>query len=213
MLPGDVKLELVKLPNGIYMGKYEVTQGQWQALMKTSIHDMEKIKDRGSLIGVGSRHPMYFVNWNDANDFCKKLNEDGYAPSGYKFTLPTESQWVYACRAGTTTNYSYGDASDTNKMNFNGNFPYGGGEKGIYRGGTVEVGSLGYENAYGLSDMHGNVYEMCQDKWRSDSSFRVVRGGGWGNSAQDCRSASRDGHYPTIRRNNVGFRVALVPVK
>ena len=98
-------------------------------------------------------------------------------------------------------------------MNFDGNYPYGGGEKGICRGGTVEVGSLGYENAYGLSDMHGNVREWCQDKLSSDSSARVTRGGCWNSDADSCRSVYRVGYYPTFRRHTIGFRVALVPVK
>ena len=201
------------------MGKYEVTQGQWQALMKTSIHDMEKKKSYGlgHLVGVGSRHPMYFVNWNDANDFCKKLNDDGYAPSGYKFTLPTEAQWEFACRAGTESAYSY----DTNEVAL-ADFAWFGKASGS---GTHEVGLL-RSNGLGFYDMHGNVWEWCLDNYThvlsnvkaevtrnyrdSAGSPRVGRGGSWSNCAARCRSAYRSGWNPDVRRNYLGFRVALV---
>ena len=211
-LPGGVELNLVKLPKGFFMGKYEVTQGQWNALMDKNFrwHYENRSWKSDNIVGEDNDYPMYFVNWNDAKAFCAKLNSQGYAPKGWKFTLPTEEQWEYACRAGTTTNFSYGDASDAEKMNFDGNYPYGGGSKGAYRKGTVEVGSLGYENAYGLSDMHGNVWEWCLD---ASGSYRVMRGGSWSSYAQGCRSAIRDLSDPTYRDANVGFRVALVPVQ
>ena len=230
-----VTLEMVKIPNGhfvredgktitisrdFWLGTYEVTQEQWQAEMGSNPSFFK-----------GSNRPVENVRWEDAIEFCNKLNERyaGKLPviNGvrYQFDLPTEAQWEYACRAGTTTHYSYGDASDTSKMNFDGDYPYGGGAKGVDRGKTVEVGSLEYKNAFGLYDMHGNVWEWCKD-WYGDytgdatdpvgpssGSFRVCRGGSWYSGAECCRSAYRFNREPDVRRDNLGFRLALVPVQ
>ena len=241
-LPGGVKLEMVKIPAGeflrddgkmvrltksYWLGKYEVTNEQWRAVMSgrrasrdgTVLSDPSKWKE--------SKRPVEGVSWNDAMDFCKRLNElyADQLPRGYRIDLPTEAQWEYACRAGTTTNYSYGNASDTDKMNFEGNYPYGGGSKGVYRAATVDVGSLGYKNAFGLYDMHGNVWEWCRDWYEtygSDTtdptgpvagSKRVVRGGSWNDYACDCRSARRFNFDSGYRLIILGFRPALVPVQ
>ena len=241
-LPGGVKLEMVKIPAGeflrddgkmvrltksYWLGKYEVTNEQWRAVMSgrrasrdgTVLSDPSKWKE--------SKRPVEGVSWNDAMDFCKRLNElyADQLPRGYRIDLPTEAQWEYACRAGTTTNYSYGNASDTDKMNFEGNYPYGGGSKGVYRAATVDVGSLGYKNAFGLYDMHGNVWEWCRDWYETyggdttdptgpaTGSLRVRRGGSWFSSARDCRSASRYDFDPGYRNSFLGFRLALVPVQ
>ena len=240
-LPGGVQLKMIKVEPGsfmmgsengesdekpvhrvtltkpYYLGETEVTQAQWRAVMGNNPSHFQ-----------GDSRPVEQVNWNDAMAFCRKLNDQGKAPKGWKFTLPTEAQWEYACRAGTTTNYSYGDASDVEKMNFDGNYPYGGGSKGVYRQETVAVKSLGYKNAWGFYDMHGNVYEWCLDWYGSRSyssgvvtdpqgpdsgSRRVLRGGGWHNRARRCRSASRDDDGPGFRFSYFGFRLALVPAQ
>ena len=159
--------------------------------------------------------PVENVRRGDAKEFCKELNRlyAGKLPQGYKFDLPTEAQWEYACRAGTTTAYSYGDSSDTDKMNYD-----------VCFGPTVDVGSLGYKNAWGLYDMHGNVWEWCRD-WYGDysdgavtdpvgprtGSYRVLRGGSWGGDARGCRSANRLNWGPDNRSSCLGFRLALVP--
>ena len=207
----------VTLTQAYYLGETEVTQAQWRAVMGNNPSRFQR-----------DSRPVEQVSWNDAMAFCKKLNDEGRAPKGWKFTLPTEAQWEFACRAGTTTNYSYGDASDVQKMNFDGNYPYGGGSKGVYRQETVAVKSLGYKNAWGFYDMHGNVYEWCLDWYGSRSysseavtdpqgpqngSDRVLRGGGWCTYAQNCRSANRNNDYPDYRYYYYGFRVALVPVQ
>ena len=241
-LPGGVILEMVKIPAGeflrddgkmvrltksYWLGKYEVTNEQWRAVMSgrrasqdgTVLSDPSKWKE--------SKRPVEGVSWNDAMDFCKRLNElyADQLPRGYRIDLPTEAQWEYACRAGTTTNYSYGNASDTDKMNFEGNYPYGGGSKGVYRAATVDVGSLGYKNAFGLYDMHGNVWEWCRDWYEtygSDTtdptgpatgSKRVARGGSWNDYSSDCRSVRRFNFDPGCRLIILGFRLALVPVQ
>ena len=244
-LPNGVSLEMVKITAGTFMmgspssesgrwyyekqhqvtlskdywlGKYEVTQAQWQAVMGNNPSYFK-----------GDNRPVERVSWNEAKAFCEKLNERyaGKLPRGYKFDLPTEAQWEYACRAGTTTAYSYGDSSDTDKMNYDGNYPYGpGAVKGVHRKQTVDVGSLGYKNAWGLYDMHGNVEEWCRD-WYGDysnsavtdpvgpqtGSYRVIRGGGWGHYARDCRSAYRDCGSPGDCLGNLGLRLALAPVQ
>ena len=230
-LPQGKKLEMVKIQAGsfqrngntvtltkpFYLGKYEVTQAQWKAVMGSNPSSFK-----------GDNLPVECISWHDAKEFCKKLNEiyAGKLPAGYQFDLPTEAQWEYACRAGTTTNYSYGDASDASKMNFDGNYPFGGGAKDVYREKTVEVGSLGYKNAFGLYDMHGNVWEWCRDWYGaypggsvtdpvgpSSGSYRVIRGGSWSRYALNCRSASRSSRDPSYRSSSRGFRLALVPIQ
>jgi formylglycine-generating enzyme required for sulfatase activity len=172
----------------------------------------------------GPRRPVEQVSWDDAMQFCETLtaigHRDGWLPENWKFTLPTEAQWEYACRAGTDTPFSYGSSSDASKMNFDGYNP----NKGVYRR-TVDVGSLGYCNQFGLYDMHGNVFEWCldyygayttgsvRDPFRATGTFRVMRGGSWYDGAQDCRSAFRRRHDPTNRGSIVGFRLALVEVQ
>ena len=212
----DEKQHPVTLSKDYWLGKYEVTQAQWQAVMGNNPSEFK-----------GDNRPVEKVSWDEAKQFCDKLNKRyaGKLPRGYKFDLPTEAQWEYACRAGTTTAYSYGDSSDTDKMNYDGNYPCGpGAVKGEYRQHTVAVGSLGYKNAWGLYDMHGNVYELCRD-WYGDyspgavtdpvgprtGSDRVYRGGSWGNNAGCCRSAGRFNWEPGVCSNDLGFRLALVP--
>lgn len=241
-LPGGVKLEMVKIPVGeflrddgkkvrltksFWLGKYEVTNEQWRAVMsgRRASQDGKDLSDPSKW--KGAKRPVECVSWNDAMDFCKRLNEL-YAdklPRGYRIDLPTEAQWEYACRAGTTTNYSYGNASDNDKMNCDGNGPYGGGSKGVYRETTVDVGSLGYKNVFGLYDMHGNVFEMCRDWYKSyggdttdpagpaAGSKRVIRGGSWNDYASCCRSGYRFSLVPSNRIIIIGFRVALVQVQ
>jgi len=244
-LPGNVTLELVRIPKGEFMmgspateagrlddeiqhrvtltkdfflGKYEVTQAQWQAVMGNNPSYFR-----------GLRLPVENVSWHDAIQFCETLtatgHREGWLPENWKFTLPTEAQWEYACRAGTDTPFSYGSSSDASKMNFDGNNPYGGANRGVDRQSTVEVGSLGYRNNFGLYDMHGNVWEWCLDYYGSFSrgavsdpvcesgSDRVLRGGCWFSYAMGCRSASRNYYYPALRPISVGFRLALVEVQ
>ncbi|MBR2364853.1 MAG: formylglycine-generating enzyme family protein [Lentisphaeria bacterium] len=206
----------VILTDDYWMGRFEVTQAQYEAVMKTNPSYF-----------TGSNRPVEQVSWMDAKAFCDKLNERyaGRLPAGYRFDLPTEAQWEYACRARTKTNYSYGDASDASKMNYDGNYPFGGGSIGTYRQSTVDVGSLGYKNAFGLYDMHCNVWEWCRDWYAgytedttdpsgpATGSFRVLRGGGWNDNARICRSAYRSFNSPGDGDNNIGFRLALVPVQ
>src|SRR5205823_8267237 len=133
-----------------------------------------------------------------------------------------EAEWEYACRAGTTTAFSFGDSLSSEQANFDGNYPYGGAPKGVYRQKTVAVGSF-QPNGFGLYDMHGNVWEWCED-WYHDSyngaptdgsawlsggeqKYRVLRGGSWGYHAYYLRSAGRNGYTPAFRDDTYGFRV------
>ena len=211
-------LHKVKLTKDYWLGKYEVTQAQWKAVMGNNPSRSKR-----------DNRPVEKVSWDEAKSFCDQLNERyaGKLPHGYKFDLPTEAQWEYACRAETTTAYSYGDSSDTVKMNYLGHFPCGPhAAKGVFRGRTVDVGSLGYKNAWGLYDMHGNVREWCRDLYGSyrdgggavtdpvgpqTGSARVLRGGGWVSEAWRCRSAYRYYYNPYTRDFDLGFRLALVP--
>ena len=177
-----------------FMGKYVVTQAQWQAVMG---NNPSRFK--------GASRPVEMVSWNDATAFCQKLSQI----TGKKYSLPSESQWEYACRAGTTTPFYFGETITSELVNYDGNYTYADAPKGIYREETTNVGIFP-PNAFGLYDMHGNVYEWCQDVWHDDyngaptdgsawetggnSSRRVCRGGSWYIYPWWCRSAYRDSY-------------------
>ncbi|MFM6871578.1 MAG: formylglycine-generating enzyme family protein [Dolichospermum sp.] len=136
------------------------------------------------------------------------------------YRLPTEAQWEYACRAGTTTPFHFGDRITTDLANYDGNYTYGDGLKGVHRKGTTDVGSFP-PNAFGLHDMHGNVWEWCQDDWHDNyegapidgttwinlSNRKVLRGGSWNYYPVLCRSASRNWDNAKFNYDNFGFRV------
>ncbi len=196
--------------DGFWMGKTEVTQEQYQAIVGSNPSYFK-----------GPKNPVESISWEDAMEFCRKLSQR----TGQTFTLPTEAQWEYACRAGTTTPFHFGDTISTIQANYDGNSTYGNGVKGEYRQRTVPAGSFAL-NAFGLYDMHGNVWEWCAD-WYGDytserqknptgpstGSDRVFRGGCWRNDPRDCRSANRDSHSPGARSYSLGFRVCLSPVR
>jgi len=203
----------VTLTKGFWLGRHEVTQRQWQSVMG---------KNPSQFKSAGLDAPVELVSWDDCQEFLKKLN----APAGHEYRLPTEAEWEYACRAGTATAFHYGDDLDSSQANFDGNHPLGNGRKGEWRETTVKVGSF-LPNAWGLYDMHGNVFEWCQDRYgdypsgavtdpagKGTGSFRVFRGGCWFIFATFCRSASRSWFTPTYSFSFLGFRVALAaPVR
>jgi formylglycine-generating enzyme required for sulfatase activity len=202
---GDQPLHRVALTKSFYLGRTEVTQGQWKAVMGTTPW-------KGySFVKEGGDYPAVYVSWEDAVEFCRKLS----AKEGVEYRLPTEAEWEYACRAGTTTVYSFGD--DESQL----------GEYAWIEENTQYAGE-GYDhivgqkkpNPWGLYDMHGNVFEWCQDwygEYPSDDvtdpvgpdsgSYRVSRGGGWFSSAVYCRSAVRLWITPSGRDFSLGFRV------
>ncbi|NJK72926.1 MAG: formylglycine-generating enzyme family protein [Oscillatoriales cyanobacterium RU_3_3] len=192
-----------------YAGKYPITQEQWQAVIGTNPSAFKRDK-----------YPVHIVIWHDAVEFCRKLSQK----TGHSYRLPSEAEWEYACRAGTTTPFSFGETITADLVNYNGNYPYGSAPKGTYRQQTTNVGSFP-PNSFGLYDMHGNVWEWCSDKWHDNyngaptngsswetggSEYRVLRGGSWVNFAVACRSAFRYRNSAVVRGRGIGFRVVLV---
>ncbi len=200
----------VTITNGFWMGKYEVTQGQCQSVMGDN---PSKFTD------CGANCPVEQVNWDDIQVFLKRLNAKN---DGYEYSLPSEAQWEYAARAGTTTAFAYGDSLNSSQANFDGNYPYAS-TKGTYIRKTVTVGNY-RPNAWGLYDMHGNVWEWVQDIYNSsyqdlpsdgtanlsvgDSSVRALRGGSFADLATGARSANRGREASSVRDVFGGFRVA-----
>ena len=203
---GNEKPHQVRITRPFSLGKYEVTQEQWKAVMGT---DPSPSK--------GPNLPVEKVSWNDCRQFLEKLNAK-CRPEDGKFQLPTEAQWEYACRAGTTTNYCCGD--DLSKLAEYAWF--GNMSERNPTGGSHPVGEKS-PNAWGLCDMHGNVSEWCQD-WRGESTaeaatdpsgpatgvLRVSRGGSWKGPASDCQSAAHQDHFPGLGDLGQGFRVCRV---
>lgn len=200
----------VTISQGFLLGKFEVTQGQWQAVMGTNPSEFEN---------CGSNCPVERVSWDDAQEFIKRLNAKN---DGYEYRLPSEAEWEYACRAGTTAAFAFGDSLNSSQANFNGNYPHDS-TKDQYLKKTVAVGSY-RSNAWGLYDMHGNVWEWVEDIYNSnyqgvrsdglanasvgDSTYRGLRGGGWYFTGVQSRSAFRFRLNPGNRNANLGFRVA-----
>ncbi|MFA5257091.1 MAG: formylglycine-generating enzyme family protein [Opitutales bacterium] len=210
----------VTLSKGFWLGKYEITQGQWTALMGSN---------PSSFTYSGRAAPVENVSWDDAMEFCntlmRKERSAGRLTAGYEYTLPTEAQWEYACRAGTAGAFHYGDNLDSDMANFDGNYPFGRGAEGVFRERTMAVGKF-RQNAWGLFDMHGNVWEWCRDGYgayptgnvtdpagATTVEKRVVRGGSWADDAGFCRSARRYYYEPGYSKRDLGFRLALAPVQ
>lgn len=199
----------VTLTKGFYVGIHPVTQAQWKAVMGT---DPSHFK--------GPNRPVECVSWDDCREFCEKLT--AHLQGRVTVRLPTEAEWEYACRAGTTTEFHFGDVINTDLGNYDGNYQWNGSPKGEYRKETTDVGSFP-ANTWGLFDMHGNVWEWCEDRYgpytgggQSDpvnlnkqSVARVVRGGSWNGDPGYCRSAYRDWHRPGYRNYYVGVRVCF----
>ncbi len=199
----------VKLTKAFYMGKFEVTQLQYRVIMHQN----------KSKFG-GDKLPVENVNWHQARQFLKRLSDK----TGMKFRLPTEAEWEYACRAGTTTAFNVGTTLDSSLANYKAKTPYADGVAGEYLKRTNNVGYYP-PNAFGLYDMHGNVWEWCSDLYNKDyykisplvdpkgsqksNSGRVIRGGAWNKKAYKCRSADRNHRWPKTNQPHIGFRVVV----
>ena len=201
----DESQQKVTLSKGFYLASHTVTQACWREVMGNNPSHFK-----------GNDLPVEEVSWDECQQFLQTLSErDGHA-----YRLPTEAEWEFACRGATTTPFSFGETISTDQANYNGDYPYGDAEKGLNREKTTPVGSFP-SNAWGLHDMHGNVWEWCQD-WYGDYSqgevvdpqgpqegeSRVLRGGSFDNGARFVLSAYRTWYVPTNRAYDVGFRAA-----
>lgn len=231
-------VHLVKLES-FQIGRYPVTQVQWIAVMgrlpDTLVVGHEdwkgfvewykqfrpelieaKLEEEAMKSFIGDDLPVVGVSWEKAKEFLKEL--------GDQYRLPTESEWEYAARAGTTTAYAFGQTVTSEHVNFNGEHQVGRDVKGKFRRGLVPVGSLGMPNGWGIYDMHGNVWEWCEDRWHDnyegapkdgrawesgESEYRVVRGGSWDYNGDYCRSANRGRYLPGDRYDVIGLRIVV----
>lgn len=230
--PGENQVE-VTLSRGFWMAKFETTQGDWKRTMG------ELPGPLTAELPEGDAYPVGNVNFAETEAYCAKLTEkahaDGSLPEGWEFRLPTEAQWEYACRAGTTTATSFGDTLSSKQANFKGENPKYGSEPGPSLGVAAKVGSYP-ANAWGLHDMHGNIFEWCRDwfhmrlpggtdpdlydakdtatKSEHGDISRSRRGGCWADDGWYwCRSAFRLRFEPERRYDHIGFRIVAVQVK
>jgi formylglycine-generating enzyme required for sulfatase activity len=225
--PGEDQVE-VTLTRGFWAGKYEATQGLWKLVMGKLPGELT------AELPEGDDYPVGNVNFAEAEAFCARLTElgrkSGELPDGWEFRLPTEAQWEYACRAGTTTATAFGDKLGSKQANVK-NKPYNGGEEGPTLGKAARVGSYP-ANAWGIHDMHGNIVEWCRDWYhaklpgdldpdlhdakataapnRTGDYSRSRRGSAWTDDAWASRSAFRQRFEPERRYDHIGFRVVAV---
>ena len=226
--PGETQVE-VTLTKGFWMAKHEATQGDWKRIMGTLPGELT------DELPEGDKYPVGNVNFAEAEAYCQKLTElshqSGELPKEWEFRLPTEAQWEWACRAGTTTATSFGDSLSSTQANFKGEEPYNGGAPGPSLGMAAMVGNYPV-NAWGLHDMHGNIYEWCRDwyharlpggadpdlysakdtatKSEHGDVSRSRRGGCWADEGWPCRTAFRLRFEPERRYDHIGFRIVAV---
>jgi formylglycine-generating enzyme required for sulfatase activity len=179
-----------------FMAKTLITQAQWREVAGWPRVERELDLNPSPSHFKGDNRPVEQVSWLDAMEFCHRLRQR----TGKKYTLPSEAQWEYACRAGSTTPFHFGPTISTEVANYNGNYTYGQGLKGIYRQQTTDVASFP-ANAWGLHDMHGNVWEWCLDEWHKNYDGAPVDGSAWGDhslgeSPGDCCEAGRGSTTP-----------------
>ena len=225
--PGEDQVE-VTLTKGFWMGKYEATQGEWKRILGKLPGELT------AELPEGDDYPVGNVNFAEVEAFCQKLTGlsrlSGDLPQDWEFRLPTEAQWEYACRAGTKTATSFGETLSSKQANFKGK-PYNEAEPGPSLNRAAKVGSYP-ANAWGLHDMHGNIYEWCRDwyhaklpggadpdfysakttalKNRTGDVSRVRRGGCWADEGWPCRSAFRLRFEPERRYDHIGFRIVAI---
>lgn len=245
-LGGGVQLEMVLIPAGrflmgspasekgrletegpqhqvtvgtLYVSRFEVTQGQWRAVASLPKIDLELKRDPSFF--KGDDLPVEQVSWYEAVEFCKRLSKKTLRA----YRLPSEAEWEYAARAGMSGPFAFGETITPETVNYNGSYPYASATKGMNRGKTVAIGALGVANAFGLSDMHGNVEEWCLDNWHDtydgapadgsawtsggDPEYMVLRGGSLYSSANYCRNSLRSWLGSQFGFRDVGFRVVV----
>src|SRR6266568_3678424 len=232
-------LHLVTISRGFWMEKFLVTQGDYLAVVGSNPSYFRNGTDGTNQGGTGSTitnelsHPVETVSWNDATNYCGLRTQQeraaGVIPTNYVYRLPTESEWEYADRAGTTTAFYLGSGLYSGQANFDGYYEYDASvgtisnPSGIYLGQTTAVGSYA-ANGWGLYDMIGNVFEWCQDWYGAypagsvidpqgpvSGTYRVIRGGSWYYYPRYCRSAFRDYLNQDLKYSNIGIRAVLAP--
>jgi formylglycine-generating enzyme required for sulfatase activity len=200
-----------------YMGRFEVTQAQWRAV--ASLPSVRRDLNPAPSNFKGDDLPVENVTWDEVTEFCLRLS----VLTGKKYRLPSEAEWEYACRAGTATPFHFGEKTASWLLNYCGTYPFGSIAKGICREQTSPVGSMEVANAFGLYDMHGNVWEWCADSWHDNylnapadgslwerggaANFRVMRGGSWMTFGYRARSAARASAAPNSKATDHGLRV------
>ncbi len=205
-----------------FMGKYPVTQAQWFAV--AALPKVKRDLDPNPAYFKGVHRPVEQVSWYEAVEFCQRLSRK----TGRSYRLPSEAEWEYACRAETTTPFHFGETITTDLANYDGDYTYGSDPKGVSRQETTPVGQFP-ANAFGLYDMHGNVWEWCADDWHDnyngaptdgsawlsddENRYRVLRGGSWYLRPVYCRSATRSFLNPDSADYVIGFRVVCVPAR
>ncbi|MDJ0728534.1 MAG: SUMF1/EgtB/PvdO family nonheme iron enzyme [Crocosphaera sp.] len=206
-----------------FMAKYPITQAQWEQVVKLS--KIERDLKSNCATFKGDKRPVESISWLDAVEFCQRLSQ----ATGKPYQLPSEAQWEYACRAGTTTPFYFGEIITPDVVNYDGEYSYNGSPKGVYRRETTEVGSLP-PNPFGLYDIHGNVWEWCADDWHenyknapSDGSawlvenfsqvkLKMLRGGSWCHTPGRCRSNYRGRRDLGYDSYGIGMRIVLVRI-
>ena len=218
--PNEAPVHAVTLTRPFWMGKHEITQAQFQAVAGFNPSHFQ-----GVAVPDAQNRPVEQVKWSEATAFCAALTASeaaaGRVPAGYQYRLPTEAEWEYCCRAGTTTEWNTGASLNASQANILGAL----GSPTFPSGQTAVVGSY-MPNAWGLYDMHGNVQEWCLDAGSTYTATaatdplttgtvfgpRIRRDGTWFSLASDCRSAGRDAYLSTLADRNCGFRVVLAPI-
>jgi formylglycine-generating enzyme required for sulfatase activity len=208
--------------DAFFLAQTPITQAQWRAAALWQKVERDLNPDPSNF--KGANRPVEQVSWFDALEFCRRLSQR----TGRTYTLPSEAQWEYACRAESTTPFHFGGILTPDLANFNGTFPYGSDLKGTFRAQTTDVTSFP-ANDWGLQDMHGNVWEWCEDHWHGNYDFapeddqpwlipaagpdegRLLRGGSWDFKPSNCRSASRGQNRPDFVAVGIGFRVCCLP--
>jgi|GEM_PF-3772237 len=200
-----------------FMGRYPITQAQWQFVV--SLPQVNCQLNPNPSHFKGDNRPVESVSWYDAVEFCERLSQHTHRT----YRLPTEAEWEYACRARTKTPFHFGESITAELANYDATQIYGDGLEGEYRRETTSVDYFEIANAFGLCDMHGNVWEWCLDHWHSnydgapdngsawltddEGARRVRRGGSWNYFPSGCRSASRVNNNPDSEYSDIGFRV------